>query len=193
MKDYCVTIMSKSVGRFPASEVRAKCGEIYCMVFGNPNVGLERSLFWSLSLEFEPIGEENETSMTCEWIPWKFRCWKDLDGATLTAKYGDDGIEGSFYVCEHDLMETVTLSIRHVRENFFELKMEMTVDYRGSKFSDPEPHMLITGCAIVPFIGLYLDEGICFDDASKFVDLSVFECEPSKNEFGIPYYKPKLM
>ena len=184
--------MSESVGRFPASELQAKGGEIYCTIFENSNVGLERSLFWSLSLVFEPIGEENETSMTCEWIPWKFRHWNELDGATLTAEYGDDGIEGSFYVCEHDPMETVTLVVRHVRENLFELTMEMTVDYNGSEFSDPEPHMIVKGCAVVPFVGLYLGQEISYDDASEFVDLSAFEREPSKNQFGASYYKPKL-
>ena len=183
--------MNESVVRFPASGLRAKGGKIHCIVFENSSIGLERSLFWSLTLVFEPIGKESETSMTCEWIPWKFRHWKELDGATLTAKYGeDDIIEGSFYVCGHNPMETVTLAIRHVRENLFELKMDMVVDYNGSEFSDPEPNMVIKGCAVVPFVGLYLDEGISFDDASEFVDLLAFESEPSKNEFGVPYYKP---
>ena len=184
--------MSESVGRFPALDIQAKGGEIYCTVFENPNVGLERSLFWTLCLEFEPIGKEDETSMTCEWIPWKVRRWQDLDGATLTTEYGEHGIEGSFYVCGHDPMETVTLAVHHVRENFFELKMEMTVDYNGSEFSDSEPHMIVKGCAIVPFIGLYLGQGISFDDASKFIDLSGFESDLSMNEFGVSYYKPKL-
>jgi len=184
--------MSESVGRFPASELRAKGGKIHCTVFENPYTGLERSLFWSLTLNFEPVGEEDETSMTCEWVPWKFRHWMELDGAILTAEYGDDGIEGSFYVCEHDLMETVTLTVRHVRENLFELQMKMSIDYHGSEFSSPEQNMVVEGCAVVPFVGFYLGKGISFDDASEFVDLSVFMHEPSTNEFGTLYYKPKL-
>lgn len=185
--------MNESVRRFPASDLRACGGEIYCTISENPDVGLKRSLFWSLTLDFEPVGENGETSsMTCEWIPWKFRHWKELDGATLTGNYGEEGIEGSFYVCEHDLMETVTLTVRHVRENLFELEMEMVVDYKGSEFSDPEPHMHVKGCAIVPFVGLYLGEGISFDEASEFVDLYAFDCEPLKNKYETPFYKPKL-
>lgn len=185
--------MSESAGRFPASELKAKGGEISCTLFENPNVGLERSLFWSLTLVFEPVGEEDETSMTCEWIPWNFRHWKELDGATLSAEYDEDEmIEGSFYVCGHDAMEKVSLSVHHVQDNLFKLEMEMVVDYSGSEFSDPEPHLTVKGTAVVPFKGLYLGDGISLDAAAEFIDPSAFEREPSKNEFGVSYYKPKI-
>ena len=177
--------------RFPASELRASGGEIYCMVFENKNTGLARNLFWSLTLNFEPVGQESYVSMTCDWIPWKLRRWKELDGVKLASQYGEDGIEGSFYVCEHDLMENVSLSLQYVRENLFRLEMEMTVDYQGSEFSDPEPHLLVKGCAIVPFVGLYLGQGIDLTDAAEFLNLSAFESEPSNNEYGKPYYKAK--
>ena len=144
--------------KFPNAELQATGGEITCSVFENALTGLKRSLFWSLTLEFAPTDNENTITMTCDWIPWKFRHWKEMDGATLSAKYGHDGIEGSFYVCEHDLMETVSLSIHHVRDHFFKLDMEMVVDYGGSEFSDPEPHMLVRGSAVVPFKGLYVEK-----------------------------------
>jgi len=131
--------------------------------------------------------------MTCDWIPWKFRHWKELDGVTLTAKYGEDGIEGSFYVYEHYPMENVTLAIRHIRDNLFELEMEMIVDYNGSEYSAPESYLVVKGCAVVPFVGLYLGKEISFDEATEFIELSAFECEASKNEFGRDYYKPKFI
>lgn len=181
----------ESIGRFPASQLQAKGGEISCIIFENPSVGLERSVFWTVRLEFEPIGEEDEISMTCEWIPWEFRHWKELDGASLTAEGDDEMIEGSFYVCEHDPMEKVTLSLRHVRDHLFELSMEMLVDYSGSEHSDPEPQLVVKGSAVVPFTGLSLGDGISFDEAAKLIDTSAFESEASKNEFGMPYFKPK--
>lgn len=182
----------ESVGRFPASQLRAKGGKISCLIFENPSIGLERSAFWCVRLEFEPVGDEDETSMTCEWIPWKFRHWKELDGASLTADGDDEMVEGSFYVCEHDPMEKVSLSVRHVRDNLFELSMEMVVDYNGSEYSDPEPHLEVKGSAVVPFKGLYLGEGINLADAADFIDILAFESEPSKNKFGMPYFKPKV-
>lgn len=184
--------MNESAGRFPASELRTKGGEIYCSIFENPSIGLKRSLFWALTLFFEPVGKECETVMTCEWIPWTFRRWMELDGVSLTIEQGENGIEGSFYVCGHNPMKKATIAVRHVRGNFFEMEMEMTVEYLGSEFSSPEPYMTVKGCTVVPFAGLYLGAGISFDDVSEFIDLSVFEHEPSNNKFGVPYYKPKM-
>ena len=183
--------MSEFVGHFPASQLRAKGGDITCTVFENPSVGLERSVFWSVRLEFEPIGEEDETSMTCEWIPWKFQHWKELDRVSLTADGDDEIIEGSFYVCGHDPMEKVSMSLRHVRDNLFELSMEMVVDYNGSEFSDPEPHLVVKGCAVVPFTGLYLGEGINLEEVADLIDISAYESEPLENGFGMLYFKPK--
>lgn len=182
----------ESVGRFPASELQAKGGEIVCQVFENSTIGLERGLFWTVQLEFEPIGKESESAMTCDWIPWKFRHWKELDGATLAIDGDDEMVEGSFYVCGHDPMERVSLSIRHVRDNLFELSMAMTVDYNGSEFSDPEPHLEVKGCTVVPFNGLYLGEGINLEEVADFVDLSAYESVPSKNKYGVSYFKPKF-
>ena len=217
--------MNDSTERFPAAKLHANGGSISCLVFENPYVGLNRSLFWSLNLDFAPVENEGCSSITCEWIPWKFRHWLELDGATLFAtsdtlvrklqrtllilpklffnkigkslfgfssKSNDDMIEGSFYVCEHDPMKKVSASITHVRDNLFELEMEMVVDFNGSEYSSPEPNLLVRGKAVVPFQGLYLTQGIDLEQASEFIDISAFEPQPSKNEYGMPYYKPKL-
>jgi hypothetical protein len=185
--------MSNTTDYFSTQKLQARGGYIYCLVFENEAVGIKRNLFWSFSLEFEPIGNESEMIMTCEWVPRQFRHWKELDGLIFQADYDENGIEGSFYVCGHDAMKHVSVSVQYTQNNFFELAMEMSVDFQGSEFFKPEPDLLVKGCAVVPFRGLFLGQGIGLSDAEKYIDITSFESEPSKNEFDVPYYKPKYL
>jgi len=89
---------------FPADKLKANGGEIYAHIFENSMVGLQRNLFWTITLEFEPINYEDEDwecSMTCEWVPWRIRDWRDLHNLELKVGPDDRLIESSFYMVEH--------------------------------------------------------------------------------------------
>jgi hypothetical protein len=180
--------MVRSRKKFPSHLLVPKSGEIYCHIFENENTGLARNLFWSITVDFEPIqyGEEEfSCSMTCEWIAWPLRDWRELDGRQLDVDYGENGVESSFYMTAHDLATHTTLTLRHRRDNMFSVKVDMLVNFHGYYGEDENPAMPVQAEVEVPFIGLLVIPGNLFPKpnkpaelrkvASEFVDLSAYE------------------
>jgi hypothetical protein len=172
---------------FPSESLIPSGGEIYCHVFENKHTGLARNLFWSITITFEPIQyreNEVECSMTCEWITWPIRDWRDLDGRQIDLNYGEDGVESSFYTTRHDFGNHTTLSVRHRIENRFAVSMSMLVDFLGYYGGDENPAMMVHAEADVPFTGLIILPENLFPKpitiaevesvAADFVDLSSF-------------------
>lgn len=142
---------------FPVHSLVAKGGEIYCHVFENPRTGLARDVFWSITVEFQPIrygDEEWDCSMTCEWIRWPIRSWRELDGRHLDVDYGQDGVEASLYLAEHHTGSHTQLAIHHRKGNLFRVEMAMVVDFGGVLGDDQDPALPVQGVADVPFTGL---------------------------------------
>ena len=178
--------------KFPSDALVPRGGEMYGHIFENRVTGLVRNLFWSITIDFEPVqygGDEFTCSMTCEWIPWPIRDWRELNGKHLQAEYGQDGIESSFYMTEHDLGTRTELVLRHRHENVFTSKMDMVVDFHGFHEGDENPAMSVHAECDVAFIGLLITPENLFPKpltppelrnvASEFVDLSTYH-EPER-------------
>jgi hypothetical protein len=80
-------------------------GEFYAHVFENPLTGLARDLFWSFSVEIEPVtvdGEEWECTFDAEWLSWPLLVWYDLEKMTLRSAKLPKKVEASLYLmAEH--------------------------------------------------------------------------------------------
>src|SRR5437868_1197374 len=120
--------MARSRKKFPSHLLVPSGGENYAHIFENKTTGVGRNLFWSITVDFQPIqygGDEFSCSMTCEWIAWPLRDWRELDGRELDVDYGENGVESSFYMGRHDLATHATVSLRRRRDNIFSVKMDM--------------------------------------------------------------------
>jgi len=139
---------------FPADKLTASGGEIYCHLFENPQAGVPRNAYWSIRIDFHPIhyeGQDWRCSMTCEWLTWPLRDWRELSGRSLNLNYGDRGSEASFYMCEHDLGKSTRLNIGPRAGSSFDVAMEMVVDFAGYTGTDENPAMVVRGRATVPY------------------------------------------
>jgi hypothetical protein len=132
-------------------------GEIYAHLFENPQQGVERSVFWSVTVDFEKFkyqSEDFDCCMTCEWIRWPIRDWRLLDGKELDVNYGDNGVEASFYRYQHHPASRATLSLRHVDGSRFNTKMSLAVLFGSVEANELQNPTLIEAEVILPFTGL---------------------------------------
>jgi hypothetical protein len=170
---------------FPADKLKASGGGIHAHLFENSLTGISRNLFWSVRLGFEPIkyeGDEWECSMTCEWIPWRIRDWRNLHNLELRVGGDDQLIESSFYMAEHDEGRETSLRLQHQEGHLFKVRMSMVVDFTGYTGRDRNPEMSVAGEALVPFKGVYVVPENLFpkpmtvsevkEVAQDFIDLS---------------------
>jgi hypothetical protein len=96
----------------------AGTGSISAHVFENRSVGVQRGLFWSVTLPCSPVvweGDTCETSLSCEWLRWPIRNWTSLDGATLESAVAPREAECSFYFSEHHPVAVSSLKLTRVR------------------------------------------------------------------------------
>jgi hypothetical protein len=117
---------------FPARRLRAKPGTISGHVFENPSVGIERDLFWSISVPFEPIeyqDEEVRPLLQCDWIVWPLARWRDLAGMKLTEVKDARRFEASFYVYDHSELAVESLELAARKRGGFELFLRGCVDF----------------------------------------------------------------
>lgn len=183
--------------KFPSKVLVPKGGEIYCHIFENDNIGLARCLFWSITVDFAPVkyGEnEFSCSMTSEWIPWPVRDWRELDGKLLDVDYGENGIESSFYMTEHDTGTHTKLVLHRSGENVFTVCWDMLVDFHGFYGGDANPAMPVHAEVDVQYIGLLITPDnlspkpttptMLRTVASEFVDLTVYEGPEPRGSHG---------
>jgi hypothetical protein len=93
-------------------------GSISAHVFENSSVGVQRGLFWSVTLPCSPVvweGDECETSLACEWLRWPIRNWVCLDGATLESAVAPREVECSFYLSEHHPVAVSSLKLMRIQ------------------------------------------------------------------------------
>src|SRR5262245_37184839 len=140
--------------RFPAKSLEAIGGKMYAHVHENRLTGLKRNLFWAVSIDFAPIryaDSDFRCRMSCEWIPWDARDWRQLDGQKLdveyeangTVKNGPPSVEASFYMTEHDPARRVTLRLRHDGAARFTAAMKMVVAFHGYAGGDKDPNLAV--------------------------------------------------
>ena len=186
---------------FPSHLLKGNGGEIYAYVHENRLLGLERSLFWSVTVRFEPIvyeGERWECSMTCEWIPWPVRDWRGLDNVRLKVESDDQLIESSFYLVAHDLGTDTEVLLQRHEANLFRVRMSMTVDFTGLTGNDRNAVMVVAGEAIVPFQGVFVTPENLYpkpttvadvkEIAKDYIDLTAYQ-EPQQENHNF-IFKP---
>ena len=127
---------------FPAEKLVAAGGEIYCHLFENPRTGLPRNVYWSVTIDFHPMEYDGtrfkRCSMTCEWLTWPLRDWRQLEGRSLDLKHGDGGSELSFYLWEHHPGISTRLRIGARDGARFAVEMDMVVDFTGDFSGGPQ-------------------------------------------------------
>ena len=179
----------------PVKSFKAVGGEMYAHIFENESTGLARNLFWSVSLDFAPIQyaeSEFRCGMTCEWITWTARDWRQLDGETLKVIYNPDGtvksgpptVEASFYMTSHDPARQVSLKLNRNRGTKFAAAMEMVVNFHGYAGGDEDPNLRVAGQAEIAYRGVIVvknnlspkptTEAKVLALADKFIDLTAY-------------------
>jgi hypothetical protein len=142
---------------FPADALVASGGAIRSHLFENPQAGVPRGVYWSVGLDFQPLeyqGKEWECSMSCEWLTWPGRDWRDLAGLELDLVEQDEGPESGFYMWQHDVGTATRLRIGARDGDRFELSMDMVVEFSGYTGADGDPAMRVRGTAGVPYTGI---------------------------------------
>lgn len=168
---------------------------MFAHIHENPLTGLKRNLFWSVSIDFAPIryaGVDFRCAMLCDWIPWRARDWRQLDGQKLeveyaangTVKSGPPGVEASFYTKEHDSARGVVLRLHHKKATQFTAAMKMVVNFRGYVGGDENPRLVLAGETQVRYRGLIVvkdnlrprptTESKVLTLAEQFVDLTTY-------------------
>lgn len=188
---------------FPSEALLASSGRVYCYLHENVATGLRRGLYWGCEVDFEPLsfeGDDQICSMTCEWIPWGIRSWRELDGRSIRGPYGHQGIEASFYARAHERARTVELSLRSRGSAMFDLSMSMVVDYSGFAGGAADHEMEIAAQVVAPFEGVWLrpqsyDPAPSSDEeiealAGEFLDLSEFRI--TEDPTGACVLRPRL-
>ena len=113
----------------------ARMGSISAHVFENGSVGIQRGLFWSVTLPCSPVaweGDECQTSLSCEWLRWPIRNWAGLDGATLESTLAPREAECSFYFSEHHPVAVSSLKLSRIpRTTRFHVAIAGVLDLEG--------------------------------------------------------------
>ena len=153
---------TKSKGtRFPSETLKPAGGRIHSWVFENENVQLARDHFWSFALDFRKLryqAMDIKPSMTIEWIKLPIRRWQALEGRKIKGKYGDDGVEASFYVVEHDVASRFSLEVLRRRGTSFLVRMEMVVEFQGVAGTDRNLRFPVRGEAWLEYEGLIVPD-----------------------------------
>ncbi len=102
---------------------------LYGHVFENSRVGLARGLFWTLSIDCQPIRHGDETlhcSVSCDWLTWPLRRWPSLDGQSLGTTNDQGKVEASIYLNDHFWLRVQSLTINRIPAS-----ARFTVDIAG--------------------------------------------------------------
>lgn len=186
--------------RFPSHSLRPVGGEIQAIVWENPNVGLERNLFWSFQVKFAAFryGDAGEIapSLAIEWIRLPIRDWRALEGTRLRGEYGQGGVEASFYVWEHDFA-AYDLEILEREGASFRVRINLTVEFTGYDESDRDPKMPVSAECWLPFRGILVPDALLpsSDDpraacamVTEFADLAAYHAP----ERGATTFTPRV-
>jgi hypothetical protein len=148
--------MARSKG-FPSRTLEPTGGILYSWIFQNKTVKLPRNHFWSFTIDFKRMkyeGMDVGPCMTIDWITLPIRRWQDLVGLNLKGRYGDRGIESTFYVWEHDYGEQFSLEVLKRRGRSFLVRMEMEVDFHGYAGTDRNRRLPVRAQTWLKYNGL---------------------------------------
>jgi hypothetical protein len=174
---------------FPSSELRASGGQIYAQIFENRHSNFPRQLLWDVSVKFEPVrygGEDFTASLACGFIPWNFRDWRALAGASFEKQDQKRGAwAGTFYTGDHNPAHAVRLRLETRKGERFHVTIEMRVDLPEYDHFDQKHEARVAASLEIPFVGLYVVPENLFPKpttltdvqnvAAEFVDLGLYQ------------------
>jgi|GEM_PF-2078647 len=102
---------------FPAENLVATGGELYCHVFENSLTGMPRDLYWSATLNFAPIdycGNSLTCSATIEWLRITQRDFRQISNYRFFLDGAGSVAEASFYMSRHDNATSATVSLTYL-------------------------------------------------------------------------------
>lgn len=180
---------------FPAPSLVAAGGSMYSHIFENASTGLERDLFWSLTIDFAPIEYDGDTwkcNVMIEWLRFPIRDWRTLNASHVATAIEDDLIEASFYLTRHDWATVKELTLRRHADNRFHVQLKAVVDFQGFAGDDVDPEMEIIAETEVEYLGMIIVPENLFpkpntphqvaDVVAKFADPEAYHV-PEKDDF----------
>jgi hypothetical protein len=183
------------VSRFPVQSLTPAGGTCSALVFNNPLAGVAPDLFWQFTITFAEVdyGGGCQPSMTIDWVPLRPLTWPQLVGRSAAGRYGDGGIEASFYTFEHDYGDTFGLQVMDRRGAEFLVRMAMAVDFHGS--GEHDAYLLeVQAEAWLSFTGLTVqvvppapDAAEARRVAAEFISMEQFTCEQAAVGTGRRY------
>lgn len=184
---------------FPYASLAPAGGGIRALIAENHFTGLKRRLSWSFTVNFKPFeycDREVSPSLTIDFVPGSIRDWRDLVGLRADGDYGQNGIEASFYVWEHDYCSSFHLYVLERKDTSFLVEMSAVVEFSEVALDDAVPTMPVKARCWLPFEGLALsldtpaspDERAAREAAVEFVDLSAF----TQDRADPTYFLPRL-
>lgn len=157
-------------------------GEVYCHIFENENTGLQRGLFWSVTLDVNPPTKHmqgDSSSISCEWMRWSVRNWQDLCVNREAFDWNDSEKEASLYWLGYHAAKNATVSVRRQNQkgSMFHVHINMDVVYTEDSLANLAISTVVESSGIVPFTGLIIvpeNIGISRDD-DRAIDEAVAE------------------
>lgn len=154
---------------FPVDALVPIDGHVRALLFENARVDCPRGLFWRFKVQFQHFEYRGETvrpSLCVDWIRLPIRDWRQLVGTHISGAYGDEGVEASFYVWEHDYAAEFDLHVLERDGARFRVKIALTVEFSGMDESDRDPRLRVSTEAWVPFWGIVLHEQVVGENPS---------------------------
>lgn len=184
-----------------AIELESTGGELYCHVFENESTGLGLDLFWSVTLNVIPptsSASDPLCALTCEWLRFPVRNWRNLDGVVDEYSDGDSEKQASMYWLTHHPARKAKLQISRHKGVEFTASIEMELDYVDQEFARLAGSSTVRSWGVIDYLGLILLPSNLSAHSlaptqmdnfvSKFVDLSVYN---EKEAYNTGYlYRP---
>lgn len=170
----------------PLHELQPVGGRLYAYVFQPHPFAVERSLLWSVTIDFRDVeydGTNWPASLMFENVSLPVRRWPELSGLRLESIEEPASLSATFYFAGHHPGIAEPLSFSRSRGAEFDVIMRLRLDFEeldGTVQTDA----VISGSARIPFDGIYIDRDNLFpkpstsDEASSvlapLIDVSDF-------------------
>lgn len=113
--------------------------------FKNPKIGLPRTLFYCISVNFEPfdsglehINQPEEPLLVIEWLKLDIKTPDKLHGLCISNET-HPGLEATIYIGGvHNWVKILSCTFFHVRENRFKINVILDIDFETEGISKNE-------------------------------------------------------
>ena len=111
-------------------------GHIRYMWFENKTIGLEKTLFHSISIPLEPfdsgfehVDQPEKPSIDIEWLNLNLADPNDLDGVEISIQPDGDAQASIYIGGAHNPIDIDSLVLKHVQDNLFEITAKAMIDF----------------------------------------------------------------